>query len=375
MQNSEVNLQLPGCGGFVAIFVGLFCASISIVSCEFIQFTSQIHVWFYHCLIMLYLVILSILVTTKYIEEDEPTVAPFHAVDLLGGILTPVMFLISAFITVATVDYHTGYKLNSQLMLARLLPAVAFKITGTERYWIINKKFRLNTTCGKGELQSNYLMAQEAKTNYGLNSIRMITPSYSTLLLCGIVMISVTLSFSFFIDTSLVLQWTLKGSCYNVRNMWYSCFESGDLDYVDCSHATNATSTLYCYAFNKYWFSSLVIVSTGMVYILVTFRVMDIIYVVGKFRRFSQHFGIILVTGGIVLLFAAISMFVIWQTRFSSVSTFLRSYLNILHLMQLILISLYILILGLLVKEGKWVETEQEGKRGLQCHVSKRIET
>ena len=335
------------------------------------------HIIFLFSVMFCIAVVFAFMLKSKFVEKVEHTVVMFLVTDVFAGMVFPLLLLTSIFLLVSVMDYYTGYKLNSRWLLAKLLPAVKLsKKEDNKSYWIINETLELCVSHLDQGVESGRSNTQEERQTRCccFGSIKNALPSYSTFLLAVFLILNLVFSFSYFIDISLVFQYTIKDSCAGIKHMWYTCFKSDTLALADCSFRNTTIQTFYCYRFHRDWLRlelTLAALSSLGLYVGVLYILVDIITIAGKLRRFCQHQGAFVVTGGTLLFLVTIITYVIWQIRVPwCVSRFLRSYLNILHFAQVAILSLNILIFGLLICNGTWIEANLEENQSITQDVN-----
>ena len=169
------------------------------------------------------------------------------------------------------------------------------------------------------------------------------------------------ISFSYFIDISLVSQVSVDSCSDSNINIQYSCFRAGTLKPVDCT-SNNATQALHCFRFYRFGVDVDFITSTAsaFAFYLLTNRILSGILFVMKFSRVSKkdskRQGNLFVIGGLAFLLMTGILVIMWLSGVTSESITLLAHLDVLNLAQLTMLSLFILIVGLLAREGKWIE-------------------
>ena len=191
------------------------------------------------------------------------------------------------------------------------------------------------------------------------------------MLLSIITMLSIMVSFTYFIDISLVSQVSVNSCSDSNINIQYSCFGAGTLKSVDCT-SNNETRPLHCYRFYRFGIDVdfITSVATAFAFYLLTNRIFSGLIFVMKISRVSKKEskcqGNLVVIGGLAFLLVAGILFIMWLSGVASESVTLLAHLNVLNLSQLTMVTLFIVIVGLLVRNGRWIE-----KRPAQHRVVK----
>lgn len=282
----------------------------------------------------------------------EQTVTPFVVANVLSGIVAPILFFISVLLFVNIVDYFTNHKIESHLILTRFLPCLHYEIgqdlqQRNRQQWVIADSLILSIKHGED-------YENERKCKF----CRSFKPNYATILLSVIVVLSLMISFSYFIDVTVVHQVTVSSCADSNINDEFSCFTTGSLEPVNCI-ASNVTQRLHCFRFFRFGVDVDLIASSTSAFaffLLMNKIFTGIILVLKMLKDFTKKQGELFIAAGVMLLFATAGLTVKWITGYASESVALLAHLDVLVLAQLTMVSLFIMIVGLLARHGRWVE-------------------
>lgn len=288
----------------------------------------------------------------------EQSVAPFVIANFLSGILAPALFFISAFIMVNIADFFTNHKIEAHLILTRFLPDLTYEVglnsNGKEcKQWVIANSLVLKINQKE---PTNCMLPKKMYKKY-FRFCPMCLPNYSTILLSIILVFTLMMSFSYFIDITLVNQVTVTSCSDRSINAKYSCFKAGTLSPVNCV-SNNATQKLHCFRFYRFGIDVDLITSSSsaFAFYLLTNRIISGVISVNKvLHNLTGKLGELCIAGGLLLLLATGILSFMWISGNLSGSVSLTAHLDVLNLAQLTMISLLIIIIGFLVRQGEWM--------------------
>lgn len=266
------------------------------------------------------------------------TLWPFFVVDIVLGLMVPLMIGASLVPLAKTVRYVTNSKIETRKLFRWCLPCLGYEQGSKECYWVINDSFYL-------KINKEYCA--------GLNTVLVYFMSLAVFLN----------SWLYFVNSSITTQFGSSGcSLLSERDKFYmQCFDLlsdfGHTMRVNCSLNSSFDGTLFCLEFEG---SSLIhglVVSVVLYYITAT--CISVVFQVVRGLLFYAQTGVwsnLVILLGILLLFFGTSAF--------ASNFYLQSNFDILGLLQLFSICTCIMIVGFLLKRGQsaLMRTHQLGR-------------
>ena len=270
-------------------------------------------------------------------RHDKHDVGVFILVDLMIGIIMPIFFFVGAMLMSVVFSYITNNHLDGRKAVTRFLPSVRFMEAEYFNYWVIEDTFFFNMT---------------RRTAYSSHGCCYACDKHrTTWILVFIVFLSLLLSFSYFVDQSVVRTQTVS-KCSDVAAV-YECFNSSSMIFVDCSQNASASPILHCFEFLEFGRDVNIISSLAesFAFYLATIVFFQYFFVVAKILLNlwpTKLWGIPFIVLGVVMVVGAIVVLAISDT--------VRIELNILSVMQFFMIALFVVTVGILLLDGNWFE-------------------
>lgn len=310
-------------------------------------------------LYLLYIVLWSFALGFNRSRRFEHTVTPFVIANLLSGIVAPILFFMSIFVLVNMVDYFTDHKIQAHFILTYFLPCLKY-VEGVDssnkecQQWIIADTLVLKI---QKEKSDRCLFFPKQTCCKCLDFCAMCWPHRSTILLSIVVILSLMISFTYFIDITLVNQVTVTSCSDPTINIQYSCFKAGTLNPMSCT-SKKGTQKLHCFRFYRFGVDVDLITSVAgafAFYLFTNHIFIGIILVLKMLHNFTRKQGEIFIFSGCLLLLMTGCVILVWIFGYASESVVLLSHMNILNLGQLAMVSLFIVIIGFLARQGEWM--------------------
>ena len=287
-------------------------------------------------------------------EYPVPSVAIFHMVRILGGVICPIFLVVAIAVYAVVANFITNGQLDFRTSFQYYLPAVNF-MSGLDEepedvirdtiptlyFWVIADHFFIFARHGYSDM---------AKT---IKNFADHTPA--TWLLTSIIVFAVIFAFQYFINTTIVLDKTVMIPFTTDKCSGYTCY--ADYYYgvkiIDCQNpVTYANLThFHCFRFmtvnNQN--SQSFLTSIGIAFSLY-FAAVGLFQLCASFAALLHHlwasdiWGIPFIVLGIALLIVAITSYflpILGNVHSSEVDTF-----------QVILLAVYIIIIGILLLLG-----------------------
>ena len=170
----------------------------------------------------------------------EKQLSAFFLVEFLAGFLLPLLLFISSVLLAIVVEYVTIGRVDARKRIKRFLPTVVFEEGVESDYWVIEERFYFKLRRRDKHLTKNHGFWYSCDK------------SLSTWLLTGIVALSLLLSFSYFVDISVVEEET-RSSC-PVNAVEYDCFNRTSFNFVDCgdNEESERVELIHCFRFLRF---------------------------------------------------------------------------------------------------------------------------
>lgn len=168
----------------------------------------------------------------------DKNIAAFAFVELLAGILLPLLLFIGSILMVIVVDYVTIGRVDARKRITRFLPSVVFEEGAENDYWVIEERFYFELEKRDHHLSSGFCYSCDK--------------SLSTWLLTVIMGLSLLLCFSYFVDITVVEEDTLT-SCPVDRGE-FDCFNRSTFNFVDCGdeQVEQHVELIHCFRFLRF---------------------------------------------------------------------------------------------------------------------------
>ncbi len=291
-------------------------------------------------------VLWAIAIGVNYLRRQNKTVIPFIVMEFLVAIASPFLFFGSCIIMATVIDFITLGQLDARMLLPHFLHSVKFKTGDKYEFWAIEDILYLQLTKRMDQDKHGFCSS--------------CYPNFSTWLIVGIVCFPIYLVVSYLADVTLDMQVSVD-SCDDDRiDLTFSCFNANNLAFVDCVDNTNI-ELIHCFKFYRFGVDTNLIQAlstTHLFYVAVssTFSLTftSIIHVMQ-----GKTWGAVVITTGALLFMLSIAVTIVWARGYISPAQPELARLNIINLWQFIMVSLYVVLIGLLMVSGKWTEKKK----------------
>ena len=284
------------------------------------------------------LVVWGIAISYDYSRrQDEREVGVYILVDLIIGIIMPTLFFIAAVLMSVVLSFITNNHLDGRKAIARLLPSVRFMEAEKNNYWVIENIFYFR-------LRRHTDLSKHGCC-YAWDKNR------STWLLVAIIFLTILLTFSYFVNQSVVRVRSVS-SCSDVPGS-FECFNETSLAFVDCSEGAPATPVLHCFQFLEFGKDVSIVssVAEAFAFYLATAVFFQYIFIAVKVLlnlKRTKFWGVPIIFLGAVMVVGAIIVL--------PVSDSVRIELNVIGVLQFFMISIFLVIIGTLLVDVEWFE-------------------
>ena len=282
-------------------------------------------------------------------KQQDITVTPFIVVELLAAVGFPV-FLVIGFLFMANVlDYITCDAVDARTVVPRFLRAVKFKKGEKMDHWIIENT--LYFSLKKREKDSRF----------------SCYPNFATWALVSIVSLAFIFSVSSFADIALDKQISVT-SCSDPRiDRTFTCFNSSTLVHVNCTD-NPPVEFIHCFKFYRFGVEVNLIRSLTAAYVafLVASAIFGYIFVGVKILLHitkKRIWGALMIVSGVLMFLGSIVLVFIWLSGYVSATLGEITRLNLIKLAQIVMVSWFLLLTGLLMVKGVWAEKEKKPKQ------------
>ncbi len=291
----------------------------------------------------------AIAIGVNHSRRENRTVISFVLVELLVAIAFPFLFFASGVIMANVVDFITLGQADARTALPRFLRSVKFESGDKYDYWVIEDTFYFR------------LMKRTDREKHGF--CYSCYPNIATWVLVGIVSLSINLAVSYFADITLDMQVSVN-SCNDDRiDRTFSCFNSGNLVFVDCENPGFNITLIHCFKFYRFGVDTNLIqaISTTFAFYLVTSALFGHVFLGLKvFLHLSQRklWGGLVIFVGVLLFILSCAVIVVWLLGYISPAQPELARLNIINLGQFVMVSLFVVLIGFLMVSGTWAQKE-----------------
>ena len=261
------------------------------------------------------------------------------------------MPFISLVLLANLLDFLTHGTIDTRAAIPKFLKAVKFKQFNDEDAWIIQDTF--------------YFALPQRTEEQRKNCCTSVYHNRSTWILLIVIGLSITLTVSHFADSIIGTQKSAT-SCNEVDRD-FSCFNDTTLAYVDCVKNTNV-KLIHCFKLHQFGFDNIIssVGSTFAFYLFVTNVLFGHVFLVMKILLDLTHThcgGILFIIIGSVLTLVTSGAFLYyWLVGFFSDAIEEVKKLNIINFLQFMMISLFVLLVGILMVQSKWVDLRKKNK-------------
>ena len=246
-------------------------------------------------------------------------------------------------------DYITYEAVDARAAVPRFLSAVKFKKGDKMDYWIIENT--LYFSLKKREKDSRF----------------SCYPNFATWVLVSIVSLAFVFSVSYFADIALDKQISVT-SCSDPRiDSTFSCFNSSTLVHVNCT-GNPPVEFIHCFKFYRFGVEVDLIQSFATAYAvyLVASAIFGHIFVGMKILLHitkRRIWGAMMIASGVLMFLGSMVLVFVWLSGYVSATLGEITRLNVINLAQILMVSWFVLLTGLLMVGGMWAEKEKKPKQ------------
>ena len=287
----------------------------------------------------------GIAISFNHTRQDEKTVTPFIIVEILVAVGVPLFLCTSIAFFAVVLEYVSMGKVDLRMLIPRLVQMVKFESGEKFDYWVIDDIFyyRLKKKAGRSDKGCWFA----------------VDKSPATWFLAIIVGTSINLVISYFVDLTLDSQVTVASCNDPLIDRTYDCFNASTLIFVDCISKTE-TRLLHCFKFYRFGVETNIITGITTSYAFYLFSVAALRQIFSVVRNLinikpSQYWGVGLIAVSMIFFAASIITTVFWVRGYALDTIPELRRINIIHLWQFFLVSLFVLVVGLLLL-SKWYE-------------------
>ncbi len=279
------------------------------------------------------------------IADKSATV--YLLVEVLVGLLAPIMTIISAALMFVHLEYITQGSLDARVLIARLLPAVKLVHGEHTDYWVIENRFYF-------EINKLDTPKQSDDTE---PCSRYCSRTPATWILATIVSLAFLLTATYFMSQNITTQTTVR-SCPH-SSLETDCFNQTTFEYINCHDPKVANTTFeqqfHCFRFLRLGRDSDIIggVSSAFAFYLATLA----------FFTIAFHFANVLINilptkkWGVGFIFVSVLIVGAGMAMmFTQEALWLLS--GIVQVFQLFMVAIIVFLIGLLLLVGKWWESD-----------------
>lgn len=275
---------------------------------------------------------------------------PFIIVEFLVAVALPFFAFTGGIFMATVLDFITYGNADARTALPHFLSSVKFERGEKKDYWIVEKTFYF-------KLQKR---EKEERKKHGFYF--SCYPNFATWMLVAVVCLSLNLAVSYFADITLDMQVTVT-ACDDPRiDRTFSCFNRSTLVFVDCV-ADTSVELIHCFKFYRFGVDVDLIsaLATTYAFYLLTAGSFGYLFVIMKiFLHLSKRrlWGVIFVICGMVMFLVSLIVIAVWLSGYISPSLAELARLNVIHLAQLVMVSLLVFLVGVLMLGATWAEKE-----------------
>ncbi len=291
----------------------------------------------------------------------DKDVSVYIIVEVLVGLVTPILAIISACLLSVFLEYVTQGSLDARVFITRLLPVVKLVNGARNQYWVIENRFYFEIT------KLDFFSRHDNDEDTDGSDDRVPCSKYcsrtpSTWILSIIVSLAFLLSISYFMNENITEQVTLR-SCPH-SSIETDCFNQTTFDYIDCTDPDIANTTfelLHCFRFLRFGRDSDVIggVSRSFAFYLATLA----------FFTSAFHVANVLINfiptklWGLGFIIISVLMVGTGLTVMLTREAVLLQ-LDVIQIFQVYMVAAFVFLIGLLLLAGKWWESVGESGKG-----------
>lgn len=236
-------------------------------------------------------------------------------------------------------------KVDLRMLIPRLIYMVKFESGEKFDYWVVDDIFyyRLKKKTGRSDKGCWFA----------------VDKSPATCFLAIIIGTTINLVISYFVNLTLDAQITVSSCDDPLIDRSYDCFNASTLIYVDCVDQTG-TRLLHCFKFYRFGVETNIITGITTSYAFYLFAVAALRQIFSVVRNLinikpSRYWGVGFVAVSLIFFVASIITTVIWIQGYAIDTIPEIRRINIIHLWQFFLVSVFVLMVGCLLL-STWYE-------------------
>ena len=287
----------------------------------------------------------GIAISFNHSRQDKRTVSTFIIVEILVAVGLPAFLCSSVACFAVVLEYITIGKVDLRMLIPRLVQMVKFELGEKYDYWVIDEIF--------------YYQLKKKEGRGGKGCCFAVDKSPATWFLAIIVGTAFNLVFSYFVDLTLDSQVTVTSCSDPLIDRSYDCFNASTLIFVDCV-TDNETTLLHCFKFYRFGVEANIKtgIATSYAFYLVTIAVFKQILTVMRNLiniKPSRYWGVGFIGVSLIFFAGSIITAVFWIRGYAAETIPELRRLNIIHLWQFFMVSIFVLMVGGLLL-SKWYE-------------------
>lgn len=271
---------------------------------------------------------------------DENVIWPFITVEVIVGLVCPILMYIGILLFTGVLDYVTVGRIDARAGVQSVLPSVQLLKAEENEYWVVKDTF--------------YYLIRKRPQNIRTSSCTSAWDfSRATIYFIIIIGLSFSLATSYFMNRTIVEQSTTR-ECR--RDLHYDCFvvEDNEWMYVDCNdnETLSQHSFIHCYTFLRFGIDNnpISILAEAFAFYLATVaffgQVFSIVKVLLHLRP-SRLWGVCFVLIGVVVMGVALFLMIVHSS--------FTLHRDVIAGFQVLMVGLFFVIVGaLLFEAGLW---------------------
>ena len=286
----------------------------------------------------------------------------YIVVEVLVGLITPTIAIISASLYSVFLEYVTQGSLDARVIITRLLPVVKLVKGLRSQYWVIGNRFYFEIK--KLDFSSRH-DEEDTDGNDDDDSVpctKYCSRTPSTWILAIIVSLGFLLSTSYFMNENITEQITVR-SCPH-SSIETDCFNQTTFDYVDCSDPDVSNTTyelLHCFRFLRFGRDTDIIggVSRSFAFYLATLAFFtSAFHIANVLINFlpTKLWGVGFIIISILMVGAGLTVMLTREAVLLQ--------LDIIQVFQVYMVAVFVFLIGLLLLAGRWWESVGESGKG-----------
>ena len=292
-------------------------------------------------------VLWGIAISFDHARRAIKNVTAFILVELLTALVLPICLFVGTILFAIVLDYITVGHLDLRIMIPRFVRDVRLESGEKNDYWVID--------------DSIYYPLKKKKNRIGHKfCCYSIDLSPATWFLTIIVCTGFHLAISVFVDMTIDQQITVNSCNSPLIDRSFDCFNASTLAFVDCIDNTQ-TELLHCFKFFRFGVETDFISTISAAYFifLLTMAVFSHIYFVMRNLlrvKPTRYWGIGFCLLGSFCFLGTIVLTLFWIVGYAASNVSELQQINIIHLAQLFMVSIFVTTVGLFLVCGTWYE-------------------